>query len=241
MSSRKAKQGDRRVTSWSALVRLLYDIPITRHQRHRSDYIYRGVADERWDLRTSLIRLGGDYVHVERPLLRNFSKYAEPGSIPSDSLLVKLAVAQHHGLPTRVLDWTVSPRVALHFATFEEQHYDKDAAIWCINVVEAARLLPPALLDILRREYAVLFSVEMLEHIKTLDALEKLGKSGEFAFVLRATLAGRQDREPGSDSLRNLEFIDDTERVSEVSPQPVLQDHHPERTEVGDSRQAGSG
>ena len=180
MSPQTVKTGDQRVSSWSELVEVLYDIPKSRHERHRSDYIYRGVADEKWDLRTSLIRLGGDYVHVERPLLRNFSKYAEPGSIPSDSVLVKLAVAQHHGLPTRVLDWTVSPRVALHFATFEEQHYDKDAAIWCINVVEAARLLPRALLEILQREYAVLFSVEMLEHIKTLTELEKLGESGEF-------------------------------------------------------------
>ncbi len=84
-------------------------------------------------------------MNVDRPLLGSFRKYAEPGSIPADTLWVRLAVAQHHGLPTRVLDWTVSRKVALHFATAEEDHYDKDAALSCIDVVQAHSLLPKTL------------------------------------------------------------------------------------------------
>src|SRR6476646_3398458 len=157
------------VEGWADLLQALYDIPKTRHQRYRSDFVYRGVADHSWGLETSLKRLGGDYVNVERPLLRSFRKYAEPGSIPADTLWVRLAVAQHHGLPTRVLDWTVSPKVALHFATAEEEHYDKDGAIWCIDIAQARSLLPKTLLDVLASEYAFLFSVEMLdEKIKSL-------------------------------------------------------------------------
>lgn len=169
------------VTDWADLLKVLYDIPKTSHQRHRSDFVYRGVADKSWGLETSLKRLGGAYVNVERPLLRSFRKYAEPGSIPADTLWVRLSVAQHHGMPTRVLDWTVSPKVALHFATAEDDHYDKDGVVWCIDVVQARVLLPKILRDVLEEEYAFLFSVEMLEVIKSLPDLDRLAaENGSF-------------------------------------------------------------
>jgi FRG domain len=171
---------DVRVGSWRELTEALYEIPQTAYGRHRSDFVYRGLADESWGLETSLQRLGGDYVNVERPLLRAFRKYAEPGSIPADTLWVRLAVAQHHGLPTRVIDWTVSPRVAVHFATAEEEHYDKDGVVWCVDVVKAQMLLPAGLLDILKGEYAYLFSVEMLESIPELKQFDSLGKHHPF-------------------------------------------------------------
>jgi len=174
---------DRRISSWNELSEVLYDIPADPdHGRHRSNYVYRGVADANWHLETSLRRLGNHCAAVEGPLLRNFTKYAELGSIPPGNLWVKLAVAQHHGLPTRVLDWTVAPKVAVHFATFEQEHYDKDGAVWRINVGAARKLLPPSLRRVLRKEYAYLFSVEMLDSIKDLDAFDRLG--GRRPFVL---------------------------------------------------------
>jgi len=178
----KKIKNDTRVKTWTELTHALYNIPKTRLKRHRSDFVYRGVADQSWGLETSLRRLGGDYVNVEGPLLRSFRKYAEPGSIPSDALWVRLAVAQHHGLPTRLLDWTISPKVAVHFATFEEEHYDKDAAVWCIDVVQARALLPHGLKAVLEREYAWLFSVEMLESVASLDDFDRM--AGKDAFVL---------------------------------------------------------
>jgi hypothetical protein len=171
---------DIRIANWSELTDALYQIPTTPYGRHRSDFVYRGLADQRWGLETSLKRLGGNYVNVERPILRAFRKYAEPGSIPSDTLWVRLSVAQHHGLPTRLIDWTVSPRVAVHFATAEEEHYDKDAAIWCVDVVQARALLPNSLRSVLDREYAYLFSVEMLEFITELQQFDSLGADHPF-------------------------------------------------------------
>ena len=90
--------------------------------RRRDSAVYRGVGDARWPMLTSLDRLGGvDPPHtkcaLEEHILRNFARYSRPhvASPPSDWEL--LAAAQHHGVPTRLLDWTYSPLVAAHFAT----------------------------------------------------------------------------------------------------------------------------
>jgi hypothetical protein len=163
-----------RVETWRELIDALYDIPRNPFGRYRSDFVYRGLAYEKWRLETSLMRLGGSYAKLERPLLRNFRKYAQPGWLPAGSIWLHLAVAQHHGLPTRVLDWTVSPKIALHFATAETEHYDKDGVVWAADVVRASALLPEKLRDILHREYAYLFSVEMLEEIASLREFDEL-------------------------------------------------------------------
>src|ERR1700754_3226059 len=96
-------KNDISVQNWAELQGALYEIEKNEHDRYRSNFVYRGVADKCWGLHTSLQRLGDHYRNVEGPLLRNFLKYAGPGDIYSDALLFQLAVAQHHGLPTRVL------------------------------------------------------------------------------------------------------------------------------------------
>ena len=174
-------KNDIRVKTWQKLIKALYNIRKTRYQRYRSDFVYRGVASKEWGLETSLKRLGPAYLEVERPLMRNFAKYAQPGEIPSSALWFRLAVAQHHGLPTRLMDWTVSPRVATHFATFEEEHYDKDGAIWAVDVVNAIDYLPAEFQATLKVESAFLFSIEMLDRLaSSLSDFDGLSKKGEF-------------------------------------------------------------
>ena len=169
------------VSSWIELMDALYDIPQTSLGRFRSTLLYRGMGDSRWSLQTSLRRLGPHFASVEEPLLRSFRKYAEPGSLGDDSLWMTLSMAQHHGVPTRLLDWTLAPRVAVHFATANEALYDRDGAIWCVDVVRARELLPRRLRDVLDREDAFYFSVEMLSGISSLQELDSFAADGEFA------------------------------------------------------------
>jgi hypothetical protein len=91
--------------------------------RRRDSGVYRGAADANRPLLTSLDRLGGvDPPHtkggLEGHILRNFIRYSRPyhSTAPANEWEL-LVSAQHHGLPTRLLDWTYSPLVAAHFAT----------------------------------------------------------------------------------------------------------------------------
>jgi hypothetical protein len=171
-----------RVSSWEELNRELYANtwnPVL--QRFRSDYAYRGMTYAGQDLTTTLMRLGGNFHELEAHLLRNFKKYARGDSATDNSEWNWLAMAQHHGVPTRLLDWTYSPYVALHFATDDVEAYTHDGVVWCVNYVQAHRKLPRKLRAILSRERSNAFTVEMLaESASGLSGLERLAR-GDFA------------------------------------------------------------
>jgi FRG domain len=167
---------DVRVSSWSELNEALYEGSWRKQiERFRSPFAFRGVSDASHDLRTTLSRLGAQACELEGHILRNFRKYAPREAVPGDSIWNWLAVAQHHGLPTRLLDWTYSPYVALHFATEQLEHFDRDAVVWCINYIRANEFLPDALRTILDAEGSQAFTAEMLtrtaKSLRELDAL----------------------------------------------------------------------
>ena len=94
---------------------------------------YRGQADHTWPLKPSLYRPNINIdARFERELIRDFRiKCADFINIKPQSDTDWLFLAQHHGLPTRLLDWTENPLVALYFAT--KGRFDADGRVWIVH------------------------------------------------------------------------------------------------------------
>jgi len=153
-----------RIRNWDQLNAALFeDSWYSPHGRFRGPFLFRGMTNASWNLETSLMRLGGHYPDVESSLLRNFRKYAHRDSAHGDSFWHWMAVAQHHGLPTRLLDWTFSPHVAAHFATDDFNDAAVDGVVWAVNVIRLQDLLPAKMRKVLRQQEAFIFTTAMLD------------------------------------------------------------------------------
>ena len=174
---------DIRVNSWAQLQDELFEDAWNGDLgRFRSRYAFRGLSDSAYRLETTLMRLGGPYQSLERHLLRNFKKYARSNVVEQDSVWHWLAVAQHYGLPTRLLDWTYSPYVALHFATANIERFATDGVIWAVNYLQTHQLLPRHLMEKLEEEGANVFTVGMLS--TTQASLQEFSAPAQQNFAL---------------------------------------------------------
>ena len=135
------------IHNWDELQRAVFDdVWDEKIMRYRDNRIYRGMADESWNLVPSLNRVCGHDLSLETQVFRSFRKYGYAELAEYSGFWKLLPVAQHHGLPTRLLDWTYSPLVAAHFATEDTSCYDCDGVIWCLDVTDFRKYMPAPLL-----------------------------------------------------------------------------------------------
>jgi hypothetical protein len=129
--------------------------PDPRTGRRRDVGVYHGSSHAHGPLLTTLDRLGGldpphTKVHLEGHILRNFARYSRPflSSEPVNDW-ERLVLAQHHGVPTRLLDWSYSPLVAAHFA-MRRREATGPRVIWRLDwqAVHEAYELPPLALQV---------------------------------------------------------------------------------------------
>ena len=111
-----------------------------------SDWAFRGSRNEKLPLVSALSRYLQTFrvdpkvwAAQEERILRIFKRKAHhflSDAPPNDDDFEWMALMQHHGAPTRLLDFTWSPYVAAFFALYRAT---EDAAVWAFNPAQISR------------------------------------------------------------------------------------------------------
>lgn len=158
---------------------------------------FRGQSDASWGLVPSFYRGVQDFSpppddvddgswmsRVERDVYREFDRIGRryaPKSWEFNDPWHRIILAQHFGVPTRLLDWTKNIFVACYFAV--SNHLDRDAAIYCLNITDFP--FPPLLG---RRIDNGGYRITALNSCTDRDRLSFLLEMSKFAVYTNATV-----------------------------------------------------
>ncbi|HUJ87217.1 MAG TPA: FRG domain-containing protein [Burkholderiales bacterium] len=204
--------GDQTVDSFEDFVRFMRDVLPSTGSEDRL-YWFRGQSDASWKLEPSLMRSLRHFelslkeaLQLEEQALGIFRCKAH--LFLSPTLLAKIytkpcwwAVMQHHGAPTRMLDWTISPYVAAYFAALHDGN-KAPGAVWAFCSKNLHRSFvtrhgqPPEFDD----PAAVSWYEGRLQELRDQQVVLPL----EFKYVTSERIAAQQGRfTMGFDVLRN--------------------------------------
>lgn len=103
------------------------------HADHGGALWFRGQASHEWKLLPGFLRQKTEV--SEGTLISRFRQSAAmlTERAPREAF-DWLFLMQHYGVPTRLLDWTESPLIALYFALYDDPNLDDvDSALWCLK------------------------------------------------------------------------------------------------------------
>lgn len=185
---------------------------------------YRGQTED-WPLQPALYRRLVDpsgkssdeqvraYKNLESLLLERFKAYSLPHITSSpNSDIAWLALAQHHSLPTRLLDWTESPLVALFFALNERKKCN--SVVWALLTLNVIRETEHTL-DALDKPFL------QNERQRILDEMDRI----EQQYAAVSGHPGNSVKDP------NLQHIEDRlSQISHIQLNAPIYRYHPSHT-----------
>ncbi len=149
-------------------------------------FIFRGQGCRLWGLETSFDRryvakMAGDTFDIDAKYEEKMEKFLldceyygvdedTKNGLREDRRRFLEEKAQHYGMPTRLLDWTVSPYVAAFFAFSDERYCNsRKVSIWAMDFVEAKRCFRNSEVDILKSPLSNNARMRMQQGLFTLN------------------------------------------------------------------------
>lgn len=133
------------IGQYISYVNEIYESEINRKKTERKEtkekgkslknkhFFFRGQADKDWTLQPKVLR---DTTYNEKELVLDFYHYGPLHSFNydlDDDRVSLLTDMQHYEVPTRLLDWSLSPLSALYFAVEKERELSKDAVVYVLD------------------------------------------------------------------------------------------------------------
>lgn len=131
---------------WAAFKRDFFLELFPRGHFRRGQYLFRGAGNADWQLVTTFDRQFGAIPMAARmrlweDLTENWRQGCVDAGLPpsiTDDETALWALGRHHGLPTRMLDWSMSPYVAAFFAfrshLLADVREHRQVAVWVLHL-----------------------------------------------------------------------------------------------------------
>ena len=146
---------------------------VKRLDLQADSFMFRGHSQWSWSLVPAIGRMYSslidyqDWNLFETELIGEFRQYSRPFLTAEPRSWVEwLVVAQHHGLPTRLLDWTTNPIKALFFAVDDPRH-QSDGALWAFEPGLSFRGSPSSTVAVPSGDMGWIESAESVEQLES--------------------------------------------------------------------------
>jgi hypothetical protein len=120
-----------KISTLGEYIEVINDLFFNRWGCMSGDIWFRGVSNENHQLIPKIKRYNNVDSRLEDTIIEEFlNSYPVYSDKEVRDSWEKYALMQHYNLPTRLLDWSKSPLVALYFALNNE---NTDGCVWCID------------------------------------------------------------------------------------------------------------